>query len=162
MLKPVSVTSTATIAWPEDPAFDATPEEIEQCAADMVDDMGAWQKLKVKPGEKPTVFTIGVIPATVLTQYEDQCSIGKIFPHDQVLHWLCFKRGVQDITGHPPEWLYNATEIPIIDPGNGMPKHITPAWLEKHFNGLLRQCGLFIGMAVYRWQDLVGAEVKNS
>ena len=162
MLKPVSITSTAAIAWPQDPAFDATDEEVEQCAAEMVNNMGAWRKLRIKEGEQPTVFVIGVVPPSILTQYEDQCSIGKIFPHEQVLHWLCFKRGVVGVSGYPPEWLYNIEEVPTTDPGNGLPKHVKSVWLEKHFNGPLRQCALFVGMAVYRFQDLAGAEVKNS
>jgi hypothetical protein len=120
-----------------DPAFDATQAEREACAIKMVEDIGAWKGLKVKAGEAPTVFTIGVIPASTLTLYEDQCGPRS----SKMLYWLCFKRGVQGLTGYPPAWLYNEKEPPMIDPGNGMPKHISAAWLEQHFNGQLRDCG---------------------
>jgi hypothetical protein len=157
VLKPVSITTTAAVAWPLDPAFDATQAEREACAAKMVDDVGAWKQLKVKAGEQPTVFTIGVIPASTLTLYEDQCGPRT----SRMLYWLCFKRGIQGLAGYPPAWLYNEKEIPMVDPGNGMPKHVSAAWLEQHFNGQLRECGVFIGTVIYRWQDLAGGDVKN-
>lgn len=165
MLKPISNTSTAAVAWPHDPAFDATPEEIERTAIEMAEDLGAWRKLKVKAGEQPTLFTVGVIPPSVLTMYEDQCGIEVsrlgLRGNTRSLYWLCFKRGIQALAGYPPAWLYNAKEVPTTDPGHGQPKHLDPLWLEQHFNGELRQCALFIGMVVYRWQDLAGRDAKN-
>lgn len=162
MLKPVSSTSTAVIAWPMDPAFDADDEERTRCAEKMADDLKAWRELKVKPGERPTLFTIGVIPPSILTEYEDRCNgSGFLSGGPRILHWLCFKRGVQKIDAFPAEWLYNETEPPTKDPKTGLPPYIDPQWLEKHFSGVLRECGLFVGIAVYRFQDLAGDDQKN-
>ena len=161
MLKPLSAHHTVSAVWHADPAVDQDKSDIEGYLENVARNPSCWTDyLKFKDGQQPTKFEIGVIPPSTLTNYEDECYLGKANQKRNTLHMLCFIRGVRDIKDGA-ELLGAEAEIPKTSPGAGLPEHVSATWVEKTFVRDLRQCVLFIGGLAWSWQQFGSDDAKN-
>jgi hypothetical protein len=161
VLKPLSSDATVIAVWHEDPAIDKEASDLDGYMDNVARNPGCWSDfLKFKPGQEPTKFIIGTIPPSTLTNFEDQCTLGRADQKRNTLHTLCFVRGIRDIQ-NCGELMRGEPEVPKTDPGQGLPKHIAAWWVEKTFVRDLRQCVLFIGGLVWSWQQFGEDDAKN-
>lgn len=86
MIKPRSLTRETTWIWSQDPALDAPPADAPEAAQEawalrlkVARDTNQWDGV-IKPGEKPTRFSVRIIPGTHWRALLDSFAAGKIGP----------------------------------------------------------------------------------
>ena len=157
MLKPIRMTDEATCVSLQDTAVDMeamTEADINSYTEKAQTNPSCWRDaLKIKAGESPTVFRIGVVLPGDMVQIIDDCKIGRgdsWRPNEAA--WRCFLSGLRGIQG----W---AEEAPTIKRGNI--EYVDPAWLAKTFARGLRPVAIEVGFAIFRFNQLTGDETKN-
>lgn len=183
MFRPIRSTSSVTFVSTADPAIDwdkIVADELDlhpavRDDASMTDDQrrragliefhkryvlesakhpGAWKDfLKMKSGERPTIYTIGAIPSDTLTRIEDECKAGSEDVHRQELGWQCFLHGLVDLQN------FGSSEIPKRKVGDA--EYVDPAWIKTAFVMGLRSVAVNVGLVIWRWNQLTEVEVKN-
>jgi hypothetical protein len=154
-LKPIQLDSQTTCVFRADPAVDNESEEgkagVEAYVKVMHSTPSKWRELlKIKAGESPTVFVIGVLPSSDAAQIQDEyINQGKVYASS--LGWLCFLKGIRDIQGFG--------EVPKVKV-DGV-EYVDPAFLRKAFVGRLREAACEIGWIVWRWNQISEDEIKN-
>lgn len=168
MLVPISPDSTTSCISLRDVAIDwsTTPKEQDTDADSpthgqlvpayrlaRIKSPSSWRdNVRFKDGEKPTVFTIGVVPSSELNRIEDECNRGDEGVRHTELGWRCFLQGLRGIDGFGVK-----PEMHTVD---GI-EYVKPAWLAATFVGPLRAVGVEIGSIIWTWQSLMGGDVKN-
>ena len=153
MLKPVSKQSCVTTVSLEDTALDIAGSDMPSYHENVINNPGCWREfLKVKDGESPTVFTIGVVPSEVAVRIEDECRAGLDGMRHEEVRWRYFLHSVRGIDGWPEE--PKKTKI-------GDTEYIAPDWLKSTFIKNLRLVALEIGTRAYLWNQLSEDDVKK-
>lgn len=154
--KPIDPATTTTAIWSRDLAIDQEASEgiSKESSQDLLINPSKWRDYyKIKTGQQPTIFVIGVIPAHKLNEIEDLYLADN--PKDRMhqLHWLCFLYSLRDIKNIPDG------EVPKID-RDGL-EYVDPKWLERVFIGPARFCAREIGLMAYCWNNNQDADLKN-
>lgn len=154
MLKPVTKNACVSTVSLDDSAIDIAASDMTAYGDASLKDPGVWRELlKIKDGETPTVFVIGVVPSDLIVRIEDECNIGKDSLRSEELRWRCFLHGVREIQGWPGE-------PPKTRDVNGV-TYVAPEWLKENFNRELKKVALEIGAKVFLWNQLGDNDIKN-
>lgn len=169
MLVPIAPDSSTSCISLRDAAIDwaTTPKELDEETDSpthgqqisvyrraRIRSPSSWRdNVRIKDGQKPTVFTVGVVPCSELNRIEDECGgSGPNTVRSTELGWRCFLHGLRGIDG------FGVT--PKMHSVDGV-EYVEPAWLAATFIGPLRAVGVEIGSIVWTWQSLMGGDVKN-
>lgn len=159
MFKPIRMSDQTSFVSPSDPAIDieATGEAaLEEYGKTARKDPSCWKRLlKMKPGEQPAVFDIGVVDPGEFSRIIDECGLAlsdhsKVHPAEA--SWRFFLAGLRGIQNWP--------ETPPTVNRNGV-SYVDPAWLAKAFVRGLRAVANDVGLAIYHWNQITEDEVKN-
>ena len=103
MLKPIRRDQTIGVVSVQDDAIDfAASPTVDGDVLAYVDERrsnpGCWrEKLVFRDGHDPTVFIVGLAPASVLNRIDDECIHGPKEPRRTEAFWRCFLASVRDI-----------------------------------------------------------------
>ena len=146
-IKPFDPQAYIPVVWSDDPAVDKDASDMTDYIASIVRDPGTWkQRLKLRDGQTPTEFLVGVLPSAEANAAEDNRGAA-------ARSWHSFLHSVRGIKGWPDK-------VPTVT-RDGV-EYVDPAWLAKTMVGPLRQCALEIGFIAYVWNNLSEADGKNS
>ena len=168
-LRPVDSTSTFSIVHPDDSAVDPETSDFKGFWEAIAADPSGWQNfLKLKEGQVPTKYVIGVIRPADLCRIEDECGVemftAKVKNPTQ-LYWKCFLLSLRDIVDGPTMEI--TTQAGRVEHRVPKQKHngqdvVDPAWLENVFSRGNRVVGIFIGSVAYHWQKMTDDDAKKS
>ncbi len=150
MFKPVTLDARRDFVCPYDPAIDdeaMTSEDWRRYHLEWSSGAGWRDMLKIRPGEQPTVFSIGPLTAEEMNSILDDTRGNP--PRVEDRRWRLFLVGLRDISGWP-------SSVPKTD------GKVDKDWLRKTFVGPLRRVALEVGAAVLIYNELTEGEVKNS
>ena len=152
MFKPIRLSDQTTCVSLNDPAIDPDASDLKAYGKAAKDNPACWRELlKMRAGQEPTVFEIGVVPPGELTRIMDECVNTKATRYEEAA-WRCFLAGVRGIrswSDDPPRVKRDGVE------------YVDPAWLAKTFARGLRAIAVEIGSFVYHWNQLTEDEIKN-
>lgn len=150
MLKPLTATAHTSVVSAADPAIDIEASDMDAYGKDVLFNPSCWREhLKIKPGDKPTVFVIGVIPPDELARINDETE--RKYSSEE-LRWRSFMSSVRDIENWPDE--IPKRKIDGVE-------YVEPKWLRTTFVRGLRVLALDIGLVAYMWNQLTETETKN-
>ena len=109
--------------------------------------------LKIKQGEQPTKFVIGVIPPEEMSRIADECRLGGESAMPSQAKWRAFLSSIRDVQN------FGAAPVPKRKVGDV--EYVEPAWLNKSFARGLREIALGVGIISWRWNQLREDEIKN-
>ena len=161
MLKPILRDQTISVVSIADPAFDL--EASDQCehegepilayAKDRFTDPCSWrQTMKVKDGERPTEFIVGIIPPAEVARIEDECKRDAQRWSEQC--WRAFSHSLVDV-----KCGFDMSAVPRhkID---GV-SYVAPSWIRETFVGTLYHVAVEIGAVAWQWNRMLGSDTKN-
>lgn len=149
MFKAVTLDAKRDFICQYDPAID----DDAMTAKDWAEVHDAWihggdwrDKIKIRPGEQPTVFSVGALTAEELNGIIDDTRGNP--PRSEDRSWRAFLAGLRDVNGWP----------------GPVPKtegRVDRDWLRKTFVGSLRKVALAVGGAVLVYNNTTEDEIKN-
>lgn len=154
--KPIDPHSTTTAIWSGDPAIDqagvkefANTKEVH----DFFSNPSRWkERYPLNDGVQPTIFVIGVIPATRLNELEDL--YGSLDSRtNRRLYWECFVESLRDVLNVPHGKVPTKQRRGIA--------YVDPEWITETFDGPLRLIAHEMGLAAYRWNNGQELDLKN-
>jgi len=156
MFKPLRKSDYTTAACQWDPAINKdtmTEQELREYLTTRDKNPACFRdKLKVKDGEKLTVFSIGVIPPEEMVRIIDDCKPGMDGMRMEELCWRAFLHSLRDIEG----WGEEVRKKKV----NGI-EYVSPEWIKENFIRGYKAVAIDIGYQAWWWNNIREDEIKN-
>lgn len=155
--KPLRLSDSTTAIASSDPAIDrdATGQEaFAEYEKQSLKQPSCWRDLvKIKSGEQPSIFTIGVIPPDEMAKILDEASMAKgQGTRINEMFWRCFLVGLRDVQNWPGKPEKRSV---------GGIEYVSPEWIKSQFIRGLRDVAQDIGSQIFYWNRLTDEEIKN-
>lgn len=160
MLKPLRMSDQATTISVHDDAIDfesMTEEDAARWVEATQTNPSAWRDcVKIKDGEQPTEFVIGVLRPDEMSQIMDDCKLMDPDPTKRryaEAAWRAFLGGLKDVRNWP--------EGDVPKKGANGSERVDPAWIRKTFSAGMVKVAHDIGTKIWRFNQLTEIEAKN-